>query len=97
MFPSLANLRVDENAYPALPVRVISSNTAVDRDQYQASISTEMWSSNFAAKEDMHGFEVVNRQMQKQRKHMRRQYVVGDSTARASFLGVSKKVFVCVS
>jgi len=35
--------------------------------------------------------------MRQQRKRGQRQYVVGDSTARAPFLGVSKKVFVCVS
>ena len=47
--------------------------------------------------EDVHGFEEVNRQMRRQQKRGQRQYVVGDSTARASFCGVSKKVFVCVS
>ena len=93
------NALLDDDAYPALPNRIISSDTAGDPDENQASISTEMHSSNFAAivKEDMHGFEEVNRQMRQQRKRGQRQYVVGDSTARASFLGVSKKVFVRIS
>jgi len=58
-----------------------------------------MRSSNFAAivKEDMHGFDEVTKQMRQQRKRRPRQYVVGDSTARAPFLGVTKKVFVCIS
>jgi len=90
---------LDEDAFPALPDRIISSDTAVDPDGNQASTSTEMRSSNFAAivKEDVHGFEEVNRRTRQQRKRGQRQYVVGDSTARAPFVGVSKKVFVCVS
>ena len=93
------NALLDDDAYPALPNRIISSDTAGDPDENQASISTEMHSSNFAAivKEDVHGFEEINRQMRQQRKRGQRQYVVGDSTARASFLGVSKKVFVRIS
>jgi len=92
------NALLDDDAYPALSNRIISSDTVGDPDGNQASISTEMHSSNFAAivKEDVHGFEEVNRQMQQQQKLGQRQYVVGDLTARAPFLGVSKKVFICV-
>ena len=94
------NALLDEDAFPAMTDRVISSDTAVDpADGNQASISSEIRCSNFAAvlMEDVHGFEEVNRQMRRQQKRGQRQYVVGDSTARASFCGVSKKVFVCVS
>jgi len=65
----------------------------------QPDVNTEACSRSFAntVKEDVHKFEEVNRQSRQMRKNNQRRYVVGDSSAQTPFLGVSKKVFVCVS
>ena len=64
-----------------------------------SEVSNEVHRKNFVTilKEDVDKFEVVNRQTRQLKKNNQRRYVVGDSTAQAPFVGVSKKVLVCIS